>query len=77
MEERVKAVMAAVFGIDAADIDESTSPEDLPKWDSQGHMSLVVALEQEFDVEFDDAQMLEMLSCELVVRIVREALGEH
>lgn len=43
-----------------------------PGWDSMGHMTLVVAIEDEFDVELDPDQIIEMDSFEVAVRTLRE-----
>lgn len=56
------------------DIDDGTSTDTLAKWTSLAHMNLIVALEEEFGVNFTDEQMIEMLSYPLVVLTVKEAL---
>ena len=66
MEERIKKVMAAVFGISTAQIGEDTSPDTLENWDSLSHMTLTVALEEEFDVEFDTEEIVGMISYPLI-----------
>lgn len=38
-------------------------------------MNLVVALEEEFHIQFSDEQMMEMLSLPLVVCVVKEQLA--
>ena len=42
-----------------------------PNWDSVGHMGLVVAIEDEFGVEFAPGDVVDMDSFEAAVRIVR------
>ncbi len=36
------------------------------------HMNLIVALEEEFDVRFDDAEVVEMLTVPLIVDILEK-----
>jgi acyl carrier protein len=74
MENRIKKVFAAVLNIQPADIKESTSPDTVGSWDSLKHMQLVVALEQEFNVQFDDQEMLEMHNYGLISAIVKDKL---
>jgi acyl carrier protein len=38
-------------------------------------MSLIVALEEEFDIIFTDEEMMELLNLELIIRIVSEKLN--
>lgn len=42
------------------------------RWDSLGHLALVAMIEDEFDVEFDSDQMIDLNSFERAVEILRE-----
>jgi len=75
MENRIKNVMAAVFGISIEDINEESSPDSIDNWDSLNLMNLVVSLEEEFDIEFDDSDIVEMLNFKLIVSIIQEKLS--
>ena len=72
MENRIKNVMAAVFEISIEDINEESSPDSIDNWDSLNLMNLVVSLEEEFDIEFDDDEIVEMLNFKLIVEIIKE-----
>lgn len=75
MEDRVKEIMGAVFEVDPSTINDSTSPDTIENWDSIRHMSLVVALEEEFGVQFDDDQIADMQSYKLVLLTLQELQG--
>lgn len=77
MKERVKKVMAQVFGLSADQITDESSPDTIESWDSLTHLNLVMALEQEFDVSFSEEQMVELLSFEIVIEAVRELLDSR
>ena len=62
MSEAIKQVMAQVLQIDAKRIDADTSPESVERWDSLKHMQLILALEDEFRIEFPDETIPELLS---------------
>ena len=62
MGDMIKNIMAQVFQIDAASIDASTSPESVERWDSLKHMQLIMALEDEFAIQFPDDTIPELLS---------------
>jgi acyl carrier protein len=62
MNERIKQVMAAILEIEISSIEDDSSIETLEAWDSVSHMNLVLAMEQEFGIEFSDDQMMEVLS---------------
>jgi len=70
---RLKQVMARIFGVDVSVIGDDASPDTIEKWDSLRHMNLVLALEEEFGIELTDDQTVEIMSYPLI-KIV---LGEH
>ena len=53
--ERYKKVFIEIFEIEENSV-EDLKYQDIPQWDSLGHMSMVGALEDEFDImlEMDD-----------------------
>lgn len=71
----VIATMATILGIDPASIGPDASMDTVPAWDSLSHMRLIVALEQEFEIEFDDEDVVEMLSLPLVELTIKEKVG--
>jgi acyl carrier protein len=51
--DQLRDAMAATLKVLPAKITESTRDEDLAAWDSLGHVNLMMALEQTFDVTLD------------------------
>ena len=74
MEERIKNVMSAVFEILVEQINDDSSPDTIESWDSLKHMNLVVALEEEFEIEFTDDEAVELLNFLLIFNIIKEKL---
>lgn len=72
MEERVKKIMSDVFLIDLNEVNETSSPDTIPQWDSIGHLNLVTAIEEEFGIKIEDEQITQMLNFKLVVEIIKE-----
>lgn len=71
--ERVRRTMAAVFQEDIDRITDDTTPGTLQSWDSIGQMTLIVALEEEFDVRFSDEHTDRLRSFTDAVSIVEDA----
>jgi acyl carrier protein len=71
-EIRIKEIMSIVFGVDIASITDDASPDNIPDWDSLHHMNLIVALEEAFNIEFTDDQIIEMLNYKLLKSILEE-----
>jgi acyl carrier protein len=74
MDNQIKNVMSAVFEIPIDEIDQDSSPDNVGSWDSLKHMNLVVALEEEFNIEFIDDEIVKMMSLSQIKSIVLEKL---
>jgi acyl carrier protein len=77
IEQKIKTVMAQIFKVDINDINEDTSPDNVHQWTSLEHVDFVLNLQQEFDLEFTDSQIVEdLLSYQTVVKTIKTALQE-
>ena len=74
MNDQIKELMANIFEVDVSDIGNDASPETIESWDSLRHMNLIVALEEEFNIQFTDEEMLQMLNFQLISLILKEKL---
>ena len=70
MELKLIEIMAPIFEVEESEIAENASPENIEKWDSLAHMNLVIALEQEFDIQFTEDQIVDSLSFKALVDIL-------
>ena len=57
IEVRIKNVMSVVFDIPVDQIKDNSSADTIESWDSLKHMNLVVALEEEFEIELTDDEI--------------------
>jgi acyl carrier protein len=71
MDERIKDVMAAVFGVSPGEIGDDTSPHDIKGWDSIKHINLVLALEEEFNIKFEDAEIPSLVNFQIIAATVK------
>ncbi len=74
--ERVQAISADVFQVPASHINADSSPETLESWDSAQHLNLVLALEQQFGVQFEPEEMQKMTTVGAVVELVDARMGK-
>lgn len=70
--ERIKDIMASVFGIDAALIDEDSSQDNIEQWDSIKTLDLVVSIEEEFDVSIPLEEVGNMTNFKYIRLILEE-----
>jgi acyl carrier protein len=75
VETRVSGILADVFGLAVEDIGPDTSTDTIEAWDSLQHLTVVLSLEEEFDIQFDDEETVSLVTFPLIVTIVNERLG--
>ena len=75
INERIRNLMAIVFGIEIEHIKDNAEPGVIESWDSLRHMNLIVALEEEFDITFSDDEMIELLNFHLIVSIILKKIN--
>ena len=71
-ELRLKEVISRCLKIDKSEINENTSVDTVPLWDSLKHLELVLTLEGEFNVSFSPDQTIEILSYPLIKIVLSE-----
>ena len=75
VEQKIKSIMAETFKVDLNAVKEDTSPDNLDRWTSLKHVDLVLNLQQAFDIEFTDSQIVEeLLTYKTIVQTVEAAL---
>lgn len=72
MLDTIAQVMAQILQVPKETIGRDSSPETIDRWDSLKHMQLIMALEDEFEIEFPDEAIPELLN----VRLIEEKLSE-
>lgn len=74
-EQQIRQIMANVLGLPLDQINESSSPDTIESWDSIKHLNLVVALEEEFQIEIPSDEVGNLLSTKLIGLVVEECLA--
>ena len=59
-EQKIKDVFATLLQVAPGDVHDSTDPSSVPRWDSMQHLILVSGLEEEFGVDVDPEEAVEM-----------------
>ena len=69
-EDKIKELISNIFGTPLNGINDQSSPDTIENWDSINQMKLITALEEEFDIEFTDEEILEMQNVKLIKYIL-------
>lgn len=62
MENKIKALFADILQVDETRIQENTTPDDMPEWDSMNHLNLISAFEDEFAIDIDPEHISVMMA---------------
>lgn len=73
MEDRLKRIFSDVLNIPAEEISETISMDTVEEWDSIKHLSLILALEQEFSISILPEDSMVMSNYLLVLAILVES----
>ena len=65
---RLLSVFQGVFGQDVSHLSDDDSPATIRGWDSMNHVHLLLALEAEFNVQFDADEFANLVSVEAIRR---------
>lgn len=71
-DERVRQIFADIFGVPLECILPESSPETIETWDSLQHLNLVLALEQEFEVQFSPEEIETLISPAKIAAIIAD-----
>jgi len=75
LHDQVQDVFRRVFGDDALVIQEATTADDVPGWDSLMHINLIIAMEKRFGVKFATAEIARLKEEGQNVGILLTVLG--
>ena len=74
--ETVRTLAADVLGVPRTTIGIDSSPKQLESWDSIQHVSLIVAIEEQFGVEFNPDEIGRMESIGLIAETLTRKLEQ-
>jgi acyl carrier protein len=72
IKEKITKVMSAVFEVPVEEISEDSSSDSIESWDSLKHLNLIIALEEEFDINIPDEEVGNLINFKLIELIVNE-----
>jgi acyl carrier protein len=64
--EKVNNIIAEILKVSIAEAKENSSMYDVSEWDSLTHMNLIVAIENEFNIEISGDDIAEMVSFDAI-----------
>ena len=71
-ELKLREVMASCFSLEMSQINDESSVDDIEEWDSLKHLTLVISLEDAFNISFTMDETVEILSLQLIKLVLAE-----
>lgn len=76
IREKIQEVFRSVFNKPDLVLTDDITTEDIEEWDSMAHISVIIALEQSFNIKFATTEIPEMQSAGAIDSIIRQKLSQ-
>jgi acyl carrier protein len=74
IQQSLKTLLAKIMQVEQALINDEASTANLENWDSLRHMKLIIALEEEYGLVFDEYQIETMTSFSGILTAMQQAI---
>ena len=72
MQDRLIEVFAAGLGLGPEQLNDETTPDNTPEWDSMAAMDLVALIEETFEIELSTEDIMSMRSLGIARSVLKE-----
>ena len=72
--ERLNEVFRDVFDDYSIEVEDNTTAEDIDGWDSLMHITLIEAVEEEFNISFDMKTVVKMKNVGEMVDVIEDSI---
>lgn len=72
MDKRLERIIREVFPIQEETIDENWTSDDIPDWDSVGHLNLIMEIEKAFNIKVEVEEMFEIEKLGDIIPILKK-----
>ena len=73
--EKVRGIAADILQIDKTSLTPESSPQSIESWDSVQHLNLVLAIEEQFRLQFEPEEMDGMKNIGAIAALVARKSG--
>lgn len=74
IDSQLRQVFESVLGVDGPALADESSPETIETWDSLNHVSLMMAIEADFSLQFEPTELMELRTYGAILRRVNMAV---
>lgn len=69
--KKVKEIFADTFEIQESEVHNESSSNNIDNWDSLSHISLILGIENEFNIKFKMEEVLKLSSFKIIVQAIK------
>ena len=73
-KEKVFEIIANVLNVNVTEITLESTVGDFPSWDSLGQLNILQSVQDEFDVEFEPEEMMDIEDVNDIIKAVESKL---
>jgi len=73
--EKVIEIVASTCDVEKSEVSGESTIGDFPAWDSMGHLAILSAVEEVFNISFEPEDMMEIEDVNDIVKAVEENLA--
>jgi acyl carrier protein len=73
--ESLRKIMIDVFDLDDLEITAQTTADDVEDWDSLSHIRLMVAVERQFKIKFQNSEIESLTNVGELVQVIARKTG--
>lgn len=72
--DRVRTIASDVFGVSPETISDTSSPENIDRWDSTQHLNFILALEETFQLQLSPEETERIRTVGDAVKVIEDKL---
>lgn len=74
VKEKVFEIVANILEIEVSEVTLESTVGDFPSWDSLGQLNILQSVQDEFDVEFEPEEMMDIEDISDIIKAVESKL---
>ena len=67
VDKKLKNIFINIFQIQNKDINHNSSMKNIEKWDSLNHIGLINEIEEKFNLQFNDEDLVKMTNFKIII----------
>ena len=74
IKDKVFEIIANVLSVNASEITLDSTAGDFPSWDSLGQLNILQSIQDEFEIEFEPEEMMDIEDVNDIIKAVESKL---